>query len=396
MQPPSSSDARNRLGRRFRKQQEFSAGYAPLYSRLFGLVADWLAAEPGDDPLGDWLARAGAGRASFDVPLLLLAGLHRDILAGRPEAATLALYYPTVGGIRPVDAELASCLRTAVAARREALAGFITTARVQTNETARGLCWLLPVCTLDWQAIHLVDLGASAGLNLAADHLHFQIIDASGHTIELGNGRPPQFSVRSEGAPLPPVRLVAPGIRSRSGCDIAPLSLCSPEEEQTLAAFIWGDQPDRLRHLRAGIAALHAVNRTSSPVHPVRADLAAGLPQFLTGRFDRLRDAPIVLYNTYLTAYLADKGAALRATLAAWAANHPRPVLWLQWEPLRNELKPPEFGWIGWTADLWAEGGHHHWHLAWTHPHGSRILWMPDLADWLTFWRDHAQTGDTW
>jgi len=392
---PSSSDVRDRLGRRFRKQQEFSAGYAPLYSRLFGLVADWLAAEPGGDPLADWLVQAGASRSSLDVTLLLLAGLHRDILAHRPETAALASYYPTVGGLRPLDADLAPCLRLAVEARREPLAGFIAAAQVQTNETARGLCWLLPVCTLGWPSLHLVDLGASAGLNLAADHLHFRVIDGIGNQVlmELGIGPPPQFSVQSEGAPLPPARAVLPDIRSRLGCDLAPLILRSPEEEQTLAAFVWGDQPERLRHLRAGIVALRTVNRTRSPVYLVQADLAAGLPRFLTERLDRLSDAPIVLYNTYLTAYLADKGTALRSTLAAWAANHPQPVLWLQWEHLRCGPQPPAFGWIGWTADLWTEDRHRHWHLAWTHPHGNRILWMPDLTDWLAFWRDSGVTG---
>lgn len=53
------------------------------------------------DPLARWLLSAAGERSSFDVPILLLAGLHRLVLAGSPGTAALAAYYPTVGGLRP-------------------------------------------------------------------------------------------------------------------------------------------------------------------------------------------------------------------------------------------------------------------------------------------------------
>jgi hypothetical protein len=387
----SSHEVRIRLARRFKKQQAFTAGYSPLYSRLFGIAADWLATEPGEDQLADWLVRVGGKRSSFDVPLLLLAGLHRDILAGCGGVRDLARYFPSVGGTRPVDADdLAACLRRAIGARQEALADWFATAQVQTNETARGFCWLLPVCFPGWPSIHLVDLGASAGLNLVAEQRHYRLTDTTGGAtlVELGCGEPVQFTVASEGAFISPARPVLPTIRSRLGCDFAPLVLHSEHEEQTLAAFVWPDQPERLSLLRQGIAALHQVNRTEVPVCLHQVDLPDGLPRFLDQRISPLNDAPIVLYNTYLTTYLHDKGASLRPYLAAWASRQPRPVLWLQWETLWQGPTPPEFGWVGWTADLWQDGRHHHWHFAWTHPHGTRIRWLPGMADWSNFWRD--------
>ena len=171
MQPlQPMDDVQIRLARRFRKQQEFTAGYSPLYSRLFGLVADWLATPRGHDPLADWLLHVGASRPSFEVPLLLLAGLHRDVLTHVGAVTALARYFPTVGGTLPADdSPLATHFRTAILARQSHLDNFIRTATVQTNETARGLCWLLPVLSTGWAGIHLVDLGASAGLNLMAD-----------------------------------------------------------------------------------------------------------------------------------------------------------------------------------------------------------------------------------
>jgi hypothetical protein len=412
-----------RLAGRFRKQQKFAAGYSPLYSRLFGLPADWLSAPRPSDPLVAWLLRAAAARSSFDVPLLLLAGLHREVLTGVAEAADLATYYPTVGGTRsPEEGELAGALRAAILARKDQLAAFLRTATVQTNETARGLCWLLPVLYTGWRAIHLVDLGASAGLNLVADQRCYRLtggkewvecavrtIQAGAHgapekmghfackgksvesasVLDLGSGEHVEFLVAGQGTlPLPPPQCRLPAILSRIGCDLAPFPLATDRDEQTLAAFVWGDQPGRLAMLRQGIAALKRIRGSRAPVQLHAAHLPDGLTEFLEQRITPCSDAPVVLYNTYLTTYLHDKGASLRPQLAAWAAGQTQPVLWLQWETLWQGPRPPDFGWVGWTADLWRDGRHLHWHLAWAHPHGTQIRWLPESAAWADFWRE--------
>lgn len=382
-------DVHIRLARRFRKQQAFTVGYSPLYAQLFGIVADWMDAGPGSDPLMDWLVQAAAGRSTFDVPLLLLAGLHRDILAGRTELQALAQYFPSVGRtLLPQEGDIAACLRQALVASRDRLAAFLRTATVQTNETARGLCWLLPVCSPGWDSIHVVDLGASAGLNLVADRRHYRLLEAmiGEVALDLGYGPPVQFSVTSVGPFVPPSRRVPPIIRSRTGCDLAPCVLRSAADECALAAFVWGDQLQRLAQLYQGIDALRRVNQTEVPVRLYPADLPDQLPLFLEERISPLADGPVVLFNTYLTTYLRDKGASLRSHIAKWALRHPQPVLWLQWETLWQGPQPPGFGWVGWTADLWQEGGHRHWHLAWTHPHGTQIQWLPDWANWALWW----------
>lgn len=384
-------DVHIRLARRFRKQQAFTAGYSPLYAQLFGIVADWMDAGPGSDPLMDWLVRAAAGRSTFDVPLLLLAGLHRDILAGRAELQALAQYFPSVGGtLSPQEGDIAACLRQALVASRDRLAAFLRTATVQTNETARGLCWLLPVCSPGWESIHVVDLGASAGLNLVADRRHYRLLDGASSEVvmELGCGPPVQFSVTGVGPFVPPPRRVPPIVRSRTGCDLVPCVLRSAADERALAAFVWGDQLQRLAQLYQGIDALHRVNQTDVPVRLYPADLPDQLPLFLEERISPLADGPVVLFNTYLTTYLRDKGASLRSHIAKWALRHAYPVLWLQWETLWQGPQPPGFGWVGWTADLWREGCHRQWHLAWTHPHGTRIQWLPDWADWARYWEN--------
>ena len=392
--PPVPDDFPLRLSRRFRRQQTFAVGYAPLSSRVCGLVADWLETGADRDPVAAWLLVAGRGRASFDVPLLLLAGLHRAVLAGEPAVAELARYYPSAGGtLDPAGAGFAAVLRAALLALRPQLSAFLGAATVQTNEVARGLAWLLPACFPGWPEMHLVELGASAGLNLVADWRAFRLVDAAGRALlaDLGRGEGDPFvvEVAGEGPRRCPHPL--PQVLSRTGCDLAPLDLTVAGDAQTLAAFVWADQTDRLALLRRGMDSFHRAHRQGARVRLHRVDLPSGLTGFLNEHVAFPGDAPILVSNTYLTTYLQGRGADLRPQLAAWAAGQPRPVLWLQWETLWQGPRPPEFGWLGWTADLWQQGGHRHWQLAWVQPHGARVQWLPGLAEWARFWRDRGR-----
>ena len=140
---------RAELARQFRNQSRFADGYSPLYASLFAIVAGWLAGDE-PDPLVEWLLDAAADRPPFDVTLLLVAALHREVLAG--QAPDLAAYYATVPDSfssepvpRPIAVTLPLAIKETILARSEPLAEFIRTANVQTNETGRGLVWLLPV-----------------------------------------------------------------------------------------------------------------------------------------------------------------------------------------------------------------------------------------------------------
>ena len=392
--PPVPDNFPLRLSRRFRRQQAFAAGYAPLSSRVFGLVADWLGRGADRDQVAAWLLAAGRGRASFDVPLLLLAGLHRAVLGTEVATAELARYYPSAGGtLDPSGPGLATALRSAILALRPQLAAFLREATVQTNEVARGLCWLLPACCPGWPEMHLVELGASAGLNLVADWRRFRLTDTAGRPLlaDLGQGDGDPFVVVAAGDFVPSAPHPLPQVLTRTGCDLAPLDLSVERDAQTLAAFVWADQTNRLTLLRRGMDSFHRAHRQGARVRLHRVDLPSGLAGFLNEHLTFPGDAPILVYNTYLTTYLRDRGASLRPQLAAWAAGQPRPVLWLQWETLWQGPRPPEFGWLGWTADLWQQGGHRHWQLAWVQPHGARVQWLPGLAEWARFWRDRGR-----
>ncbi len=382
------------LEHHFREQQRFAEGYSPLYAHLFAIIADWLASDAADPVVG-WLVEAAAERPPFDVTLLLMAALHRDVLAGEPAVSALARFYATVGGEEMTNGEeqaiaspaaggrLADDLRDAIIARRDALGAFIRTANVQTNETGRGLAWLLPATGMGWEAVHLVELGASAGLNLVADRRGYRLVDADDPPqtrLQLGQG-PPQFTTLMRGTGALPASTAVPTIRSRTGGDVRPFYLRTADDELMLASFIWGDQAQRMARLREGIAALRSVETSAAPVRLAPLNLPDGLSRFLAEELPRTFDAPVILYNTVVTLYLPDHGASLRDIVAEWAGRQPVPVLWLQWEPWWDGPPPPDREWMAWTADYWPHDGSgesYRWHLAWVHPHGKALEWLED------------------
>ena len=383
-------DFRQRLLGRFQKQEQFTSGYSPLFSRLCGIVGEWLLQD--GDPIGKWLVTVTAGRASFDVPLLLMAGLHKNVLAKRSETKALAAYYATADGHEShKDPDLPQVLRQAISLLQEELTAFIQTASVQTNETGRGLCWLLPLLYTPWQKVHLVDLGASAGLNLLADKRSYMLVDGDStkEIASLGQGSSAQFAVKCSGPLTPPTRTTEEvEVVSRIGCDKVPFYLQTKEDEYTLASFIWGDQQERMIRLLEGIAVLRDMVAKGMHLQLYPADIPQELDAFLTQHIPTDPACPVVLYNTYLTNYLTDKGRSLPQRIHQWAAQQQRDILWLQMEISRNELQPPHKGWVLWQANLWQQGIQQKWNLAWCHPHGSPVHWLPGMEQWARFWQN--------
>ena len=173
-----------------------------------------------------------------------------------------------------------------------------------------------------------------------------------------------------------------------------PFALDSAEKELNLSAYVWADQPHRLQRLREGIDAFHVTNQQATPVQLFSVTLSDQLPGFLeTTVAEKLRnqnhDEPVILYNTYMTNYLPDKGAALHAIIDHWARQQPRSVLWLQWEPTYGRLTAPEFRRIAYSAEMWHKNQNTAWHLGWVHPHG--IHFQVDPA-WTAFRQALAAT----
>jgi hypothetical protein len=153
-----------------------------------------------------------------------------------------------------------------------------------------------------------------------------------------------------------------------------------PADELALKSFIWGDHVGRMRRLQEGIEAYRQVQQSTAPVNVFACDLPGGLGRFLSMTAPLDSPSPVVIYNTYMTPYLRDKGTALFEEIDHWVAQQARPVLWLQWEPARDGREPPVMDWIVWTADLWQAGSHQHWEIGWVHPHGGEAVFNEGLG----------------
>ena len=118
-----------------------------------------------------------------------------------------------------------------------------------------------------------------------------------------------------------------------------------------------------------------------------KASLPHDLPEFLHS-LDLSDNAPVVVYNTYMTTYLENKGISLRNYLGEWATSQNREIMWIQSEPADGSLV--EHHWCAWTVDLWAGEEKHSWQLAWVHPHGTEMDLLEGLDDFEAFFRRYG------
>jgi hypothetical protein len=251
------------LSARFRRHADalVRSERSPLYIRLMRAAAD-------DIDAGGVVARLfdGISVPPGSVPQLRLVGaLHYLVLSGR--APALAAFYPSAGGDRPVDGVWA--VAEAVMEEQFDLLHARLHRTVQTNEPGRsavlfpGLLWLTD---RHRRPIRLLEVGASAGLNLIADRYSYFV---GGR--ELGDPDSPLRFV-DPWTPPPPIDLEASAstlrIVARAGCDLSPLDPTHAEDQLTLLSYIWPDELHRIDRMRA---ALSVAERDPVPVVARRA-----------------------------------------------------------------------------------------------------------------------------
>jgi hypothetical protein len=347
------------LGDRFRAHARalVTGGRSPLYAELMAAAAD-------DLDRGGVVARMFAGlpvpRGS--VPQLrLMAALHELVLAGNvPE---LARFYPSAGGESPPQEAWPSA--------RAALNDHFDWVRkrlprtVQTNEVGRStvlysvLLWLADGSE---RRLRLLEIGASAGLNLRADRYAYQVGEAT-----LGD---PSSAVRFREPwhPGPRIDLAAAqdGLRisHRGGCDLAPLDPSRADDRRRLLSYIWPDEPERRQRLQA---ALMIAARDPLPIAraPASEWLAAELEHRRAGELT-------IVWHSVVRQYVAgDEWAAVTDCLReASAAGPDRPIVRVAMEPRRDHV-------INFAVSLHAEPDGPGQILARCGDHGPPVVWYP-------------------
>lgn len=171
------------------------------------------------------------------VPQLrLLGALHHLVLAGK--APEIAVFYPTAGG----DGDPHRAWPAAEAVIRQHadwIRGRLHRI-VQTNEVGRStvlypaLLWLT---AQHRRPIRLLEIGASAGLNL--------VVDRYGYVTggqRLGAPSSPVQFYEPWNPPLPPeLTQAAPRLHvtARAGCDLNPLHPGDPVDRIAILSYIW-------------------------------------------------------------------------------------------------------------------------------------------------------------
>jgi hypothetical protein len=210
--------------------------------------------------------------------------------------------------------------------------------------------------------VRLLEIGASAGLNLRCDAFAYDVGDG----VVVGD---PASRVRLsrpwEGAPpLHDVRVV-----ERRGCDPSPVDPTTTEGRLTLTSYVWADQVHRLERLRAALEVAHRV-----PVVLERSGALAFLDRALSDLPDGVTT---VVWHSVVWQYLEtserDAVDALIATVGATATER-RPLARLSMEPTR--VGDGEYAF---EVHLQTWPGGERVHVADCEGHGPPVRWMPDV-----------------
>jgi hypothetical protein len=246
-------DVGETLADRFRAHagnSEHLYGYA-----MRGLAEDWEAGGPTRIACQGY---ESAPRGAM-IQLRLLAGVFRLVLTGK--APELIRFYPCLGGTERASRAW-PVMREVIAAHVEEIHAALAVTP-QTNEVGRSAALLAGlfdlVATSGVRSIRLLELGASAGLNLQLDHYAFR-----GDSWGFG---PRDSKVQLTNAIVGPVHAEPFEIVSRAGCDLNPVDATTADGRLLLTSFVWPFDMDRHSRLSAAFAIAAS--------HPVRVDQAS-------------------------------------------------------------------------------------------------------------------------
>jgi hypothetical protein len=312
---------------------------SPLYGALLeraardaasgGPTLALLGGDPAPGPRGDALA------------LRLMAAAHRLALEGR--APELAAHLPsTRGGDAPVDPDAVwRVLHGLIAGRADELRPLVARP-CQTNEVGRAaaLVFGFSEAAATGLPLRLLEVGASAGLNLRFDHFRY-----GGGGASWG---PTGSPVNLEGLWLEPPPLLPPQrvpVAERLGCDRRPIDVSGEEGRLSLLASVWADQTPRFARLKGALELAARV-----PVRVEEADIKEWLPRRLETPRPGLAT---VVYHSIVYEYLPEDtrrvfhdaldGAGRRATPRA-------PLFWVRLEPFPGMVR------YGVTLTRWPGG----------------------------------------
>ena len=272
-----------------------------------GAVGHGILEWPGD-PTADALALRFAG------------SLHALVLSGASPA--LARVYPGAGVDTDGDT-LWSAVAGALDRHGPAVLRFLQSPP-QTNEVARCAVLLggfLAIAGQTGRPLALLEIGASAGLNLHWDGYAYALGEASWGPATAPLRLGPEWR-----GPLPPLGSIE--VQVRQGCDRRPIDPGDAHDRLRVRAYVWADQKARLARLNA---ALDHVARQGTRVE--QADAADWVEARLALRPVGLTT---VLFHSIVWQYLpraTQQRIVAALDRAGSMARENTPFAWLRMEP---------------------------------------------------------------
>lgn len=345
------------LSQQFRRQARHCLPGSPLYAALLAAMADDLDA---GGVTAAVMHRYRDDPPTSVPPLRLMGALHRMVLERR--APELALHYPSVGGMAPVREAWPAAER--LLAQRAADLAHLAGRPVQTNDVGRCAALvgvLLVIASRTGLPIRLLDIGASAGLNLNVDRYAYAVDNrVLGHPDS-------QLRLKSPWRNYPPADLARPlDIVERAGCDPLPIDPGTAAGRLTLTSYVWADWIERLERLRAALRI--AVD------HPTTVDRSHAAP-WLAHRLGWPRPGTVtVVWHSVVWQYIsaaerADIDALFIAAGARATGSAPLAVVGMEnvGEPdARSRFEVTLTSWPGGTRELLATAAGHGIPTTWT------------------------------
>ncbi|HEX4720185.1 MAG TPA: DUF2332 domain-containing protein [Thermoleophilaceae bacterium] len=337
----AGSDPRATLVSLFRGQAGWCARLgSPIYGHMLERAADDLAA---GGPVWRVVEPYLDKPSNFAHHLRLMGATHRLALTG--QAPALAAHYPSTGG----DGDEAGGWEAFIDLIEERPISLDRA--VQTNEVGRSAALLggfLSVADQTGLALRVLEIGASAGLNLRWDRFRYEAADwAFGDAAS-----PARVPCEYEGGRPPLPRAV--WVIERAGCDPSPLDATTEDGALTLESFMWPDQLKRLELLRA---AIEVARRTPATVDEASA------PDWLDERLARERGgSATVVFHSIMWGYMADEDRArVTRTLheAGERASESSPLAWLRMEAGADQADLTLTMWPGGEERVIAMAGYH-------------------------------------
>ncbi len=321
---------------------------SPMYEELSYGVSN-------DD---DLLEIAAHTRRHQPPPNMLFAAVQYLLLGGLDHP--LAAHYPIISGEPRPLVPAYSHFREFCLEHRKRIIELISTRLTQTNVVRRCTC-LLPafsiVCRETSSPLALIDLGASAGLNLNFDRYAYSY-QRDGHEILRWGLEGAQISLEAElrgDGELPPIPPAIP-VASRDGIDLDPVDLANPDQLLWLRALIWPEHVERHQQL---IDAATEFKHSDIRMHA--GDAARVLPALIESVS---REHALVVYSTIaLHQFPRESRQRIVDTLAAASAE--RPVWQIALEGIDPELSITRYRNGAGETETLADASPHGWWIEW-------------------------------